>query len=171
MPFFLADNWRTCDSLEVSPVKSFAELLSPADIHLDIEVADKTQLLDQIGRQMERQHGLPQSWVVQALARREQVGSTGVGEGVAIPHARVRELDHIQAAYLRLRAPIPFGAADGQPVSHIVVLLVPKEATEEHLEVLAGVTTLFSDRCFREQLARCGDPGEVMELVAAWPAG
>jgi PTS system nitrogen regulatory IIA component len=165
----LVENGRIADPPEVCPVKRFADLVSPADIRLDMAAASKSQLLEEIGSHMERQHGLPRNWVVQALARREQVGSTGVGEGVAIPHARVRGLDYIQTAYLRLRAPIPFGAADGRPVSHVVVLLVPKEAAEEHLEVLAAATTLFADSRFREQLDRCGDPGEVMALLAAWP--
>ena len=146
-----------------------AQLLSPEDIRLDVEVPTKGRLLEEIGRHMERQHGLHQDWVVQSLARREQVGSTGVGEGVAIPHARVRELNRILAAYLRLRMPIPFGAPDGQPVTHIIVLLVPKEAADEHLQVLAAVTRLFSDRRFRERLEACGDTQQVLASFAAHP--
>ena len=145
-----------------------ARLLPPEDVWLDVEVAGKGPLLEEIGRLMARRHGLNPQWVVQSLARREQLGSTGMGEGVAIPHARVRGLDHIVAAYLRLAAPISYGAADGRPVSHVIVLLVPKEADAEHLEVLASVSGLFSDRQFRARLEACVNPGQVTALVAGW---
>jgi len=164
----LAENWRTRDPMEAPPLNIFADLVSPEDVRLDLEVSTKTQLLEEIGQHMERQHGLPRDWVTQSLTRREQAGSTGVGEGVAIPHARVKELDHIQAAYLRLKTPIPYAAPDGQPVRHIVVLLVPKQATEEHLRVLAAATQMFSDGRFRRQLERCGEPGEAKALIGAW---
>jgi nitrogen PTS system EIIA component len=149
-------------------VTPIAQLLSPEDIRLDVEVSTKGQLLEEIGQHMERQHGLHQDWVVRSLARREQVGSTGVGEGVAIPHARVRDLHRILAAYLRLRTPIPFGSPDGEPVIHIIVLLVPKQATEEHLEILAAASRMFSDRRFRTQLEACKDAGQVSGLVGSW---
>jgi nitrogen PTS system EIIA component len=150
-------------------VTPIAKLLSLEDICLDVEAVTKGQLLEEVGRHMERLHGLSRDWVVQSLLRREQVGSTGVGEGVAIPHARVRGLHQILAAYLRLRTPIPFGAPDGEPVTHIIVLLVPKEACEEHLQVLAAVTQLFSNSLFRERLEVCGDPHQVLALVATYP--
>lgn len=150
------------------PVTPIAQLLLPEDVRLDLEVTGKASLLEEIGRHMARRHGLNPQWVMQGLARREQVGSTGVGEGVAIPHARVRGLDHIVAAYLRLAAPIPFGAADGRPVGHVIALLVPKEAAAEHLEVLAAVSRLFADGRFRARLEACGDAGQVTALVAGW---
>lgn len=149
----------------------FADLLSPEDIRLDLEVATKSALLDEIGQHMEREHGMPHDWVVQSLARREQLGSTGVGEGVAIPHARVRDLDHIQAAYLRLKTPIDYGAADGRPVRHVVVLLVPKQAADEHLRVLADAARLFSDKRFRNELEACGAAGAVEDLFGLWSQG
>lgn len=163
----LAENGRTFT--HGGPVlNTFADLLSPEDIHLDLEAANKSQLLDEIGQRMERQHGLPRDRVVQSLARREQLGSTGVGEGVAIPHARVRELDHIQAAYLRLKTPLAYGAVDGWPVRHVVVLLVPKQAAEEHLQVLAEATRMFSDERFRKELEACDAASAAKDLIGLW---
>jgi len=150
-------------------LNTIAELLQTEDIVLDLDVATKSQLFEEIGRHMEGRHGMPQAWVVLSLSRREEVGSTGLGEGVAIPHARIKDLDRIQMAYLRLASPIPFAAPDGKPVSDILVLLVPKQATEEHLSILADATRMFSDARFRERLHLCKDSSAVLQLFATWP--
>ncbi len=143
--------------------------LRPEDIHLDVDVASKAELLDAIGRHMELAHALPRESISLGLSRREQLGSTGLGQGVAIPHARVKNLDRILAAYLRPRSPIPFDAPDGEPVTHILVLLVPKEATDEHLRILAEATQMFANRRFRGRLQQCGDAPAVKRLFDAWP--
>jgi PTS system nitrogen regulatory IIA component len=145
-------------------MNAIAQHLWPEDILLDIEVADKDQLFDEIGRHMEREHAMPRAGVVAGLARREQVGSTGLGEGVAIPHSRVEALSRIQAAYLRLKHPIPYDAPDGRPVSDVLVLLVPKQATDEHLLILADASQIFADSIFRERLHTCRHPVEVKSL-------
>ena len=149
-------------------MNAIANLLWPEDIVLDLDVSSKTQLFDEIGRHMEREHAMPQEWVVSSLDRREQVGSTGLGQGVAIPHARIRDLDHIQAAYVRLKSPIPYDAPDGRPVTDVLVLLVPKQATEEHLKILAETTQIFADRSFRERLHACAHALEVKRLFEEW---
>jgi PTS system nitrogen regulatory IIA component len=149
-------------------LSTIAQYIWPEDIILDIEVDCKDRLFDEIGRHMEREHAMPRAWVATALSRRERVGSTGLGEGVAIPHARVEDLSRVQAAYLRLKTPIPFEAHDGQPVSDVLVLLVPKQATEEHLRILADATQIFSDRRFREQLHSCRHPVEVKSLFDSY---
>ena len=150
-------------------MNSIADLLTIQDIILDLEVVNKDQLFDEIGRHMEAAHGMPPEWVVLSLSRREQVGSTGLGEGVAIPHARIKDLFRIQLAYVRPKSPIPFAAPDGKPVSDILVLLVPKQATEEHLTILSEATRLFSDVRFRERLHQCVEPAAVKQLFADWP--
>jgi len=145
-----------------------ASLISSADILLNIDVSSKEQVLEEIARHMERVHGLPFTSVVTGLARREQVGTTGLGHGFAIPHARVRNLDRIYVSYLRPTLSIPFDALDGQPVSDILVVLVPKEATEEHLRILADASNLFSTPHFREQLNNCETVQEVKRLFDTW---
>ena len=146
------------------PLNTIAQYLWPEDILLDIEVTGKDQLFDAIGRHMEREHAMPRERVVVGLSRREQVASTGLGEGVAIPHTRVEDLSRIHLAYLRLNSPLPFDAPDDQPVSDVMVILVPKQATEEHLLILADVAQLFSDHRFRERLHSCRHALEVMAL-------
>jgi PTS system nitrogen regulatory IIA component len=97
------------------------------------------------------------------------MGSTGLGHGVAIPHARIKGLRTAVAAIVRTRLPIPFDAPDGKPVSDMVVLLVPEKATEEHLQILASVAQMFADRQFREKLRTCVDASSVRRLFADWP--
>jgi nitrogen PTS system EIIA component len=145
-----------------------AELLSADDIVLDLEVSCKDQLIEQVSRHMQRVHGLPHHLVAVSLFRRERIASTALGEGVAIPHARVKELDQIRVAYARAKSPICFDAPDGKPVSAALVLLVPKQATEEHLTILAEATQMLSDRRFRERLECCKHPLEVKRVFDSW---
>lgn len=150
-------------------VKRIADLLLPGDILLDLDVSSKGQLIDEIGRHMQRVHAMEPQSVALSLSHREQIGSTGLGEGVAIPHARVKNLDHVQVAYVRLKSPIPFDSPDGKPVSDVLVLLVPKQATEEHLTILAEAAQMLSDRRFRWRLHLCKQAPEVKRLFEAWP--
>jgi PTS system nitrogen regulatory IIA component len=146
-----------------------AKLLSPEDILLDVDAPSKTRVFEEVGRLLERRHGLSQMEVVDSLCAREKMGSTGLGQGVAIPHARVKSLHTAVAAYVRTSLPIQFDAPDGKPVSDMVVLLVPQHATEEHLQILASVAEMFADRPFREQLRMCVDASSVSRLFADWP--
>ncbi len=150
--------------VEKAASPALADLLGLEDVLIELDVADKEQLFAEIGRHMEREHGLPQTWVMESLARREEAGSTGIGRGVAIPHARVRNLGRIQVAYVRLRQGIAFAAPDGRPVSDILVLLVPKQATEDHLAILAEAAQMFSDPVFREHLHTARDTSEIKRL-------
>jgi len=152
-----------------SQLNTIARYLLPQDVCLDFEVADKNALFEAIGHHMQREHGLPQHQIAHCLSRREQAGGTGVGEGVAIPHARIEGLGPIRAAYVRLVTPISFGAADGRPVSDVVVLLVPYPAADEHLQLLAETTRMFSDARFRASLHASRDPQEVARLFSQWP--
>jgi nitrogen PTS system EIIA component len=149
---------------KASELNTLASYLHPENICLNVAVSNKLELFDAIGRHMEREHGLHQEWVARSLSRREQVGSTGLGKGVAIPHARLNDLERMQIAYMRLKSPIPFDAPDGNPVMDILVLLAPSQADEEHLRILADATQLFSDRRFRVSLHQCGNAGEVKRL-------
>jgi PTS system nitrogen regulatory IIA component len=145
-------------------VNMIANRLGKQDILLDVDVSSKDGLFDAIGRHMEQEYSLSREAVSSSLGRRELLGSTGLGDGFAIPHARVRNLDQIRIAYLRLKSPIPFDAADGNPVFDILVLLVPKEAADEHLQVLAEASRMFDDKRFRARLKQCRDPAEAKHL-------
>src|SRR4249920_2446747 len=145
-----------------------AELLPTANILLDVDAGSKARLFDAVGTLVESSSGLARNVVVDSLTARERLGSTGLGQGVAIPHGRIKGLREAQGAFVRLRAPIPFDAPDGKPVAQVFVLLVPEHATERHLQLLSELAQMFSERTFRDQLGTAGDSAELARLFAAW---
>jgi len=146
-----------------------SQLLSADDILLDVEASSKTRVFEEVGRLFEKRHGFVQAQVIENLCTREKLGSTGLGQGVAIPHARIKGLRRAVAAYVRTRLPIPFDAPDGKPVSDMLILLVPEQATDEHLQILSWSAQMFGDRRFREQLRMCVAASDVRQLFADWP--
>jgi nitrogen PTS system EIIA component len=146
-----------------------AQLLSLEDILLDLDASTKTGVFEEVGRLFERRHGLPRTQVVESLSAREKLGSTGLGQGVAIPHARVKNLQQAVAALVRLKLPIGFDAPDGKPVWAMLILLVPERATEAHLQILAEFAQMFGDSNFRQRLQMCADAGAAHRLMSGWP--
>jgi PTS system nitrogen regulatory IIA component len=153
---------------DTSPTSAVARLLSVEDILLDLDATSKKRLFEEVARLFEQRHGLDPTMVIESLSAREKLGSTGLGQGVAIPHARVKGLHHAIAAFVRLRSAIAFDAPDGKPVSELFVLLVPEQATEEHLQMLAEIAQMFCDKRFRELLRAAADPRAVLLLFAQW---
>jgi nitrogen PTS system EIIA component len=145
-----------------------AKILSPSDVVLDLQVSSKKRLFEQVGLLFENQHGLARSLVFDSLFARERLGSTGLGQGVAIPHGRIKGLKEALGALLRLAQPVPFDAPDAAPVSLVFVLLVPEQATEKHLQILSELAQMFSDRSLREAMSRAADAAALHALVTAW---
>ena len=145
-------------------------LLTPERVRIDLETSARGRLFELAGRLFAAYPGLDEARVVESLEGREKLGSTGVGQGVALPHARVKGLREPLAAFVRLRLPIPFDAPDGKPVSLVFILLVPEHATEAHLQLLAEAAQMFCDRRFREQLRQQTDVAGVIRAFADWPA-
>ncbi len=145
---------------------ALAGLLEPQDVLLDVQVADRRALFDLVDTHVAHQHALPKGCAALGLGNRERIGSTGLGDGVAVPHARLRQLGHVCLLYVRLATPIPFDAPDGKPVRDVLVLLVPDKACQQHLDILADVGRLFSSRHLRKQLHRCETVDAVRALLA-----
>ena len=144
------------------------QLLGTENILLNLNVADKEGLFRIIGDKWEQQFHIPASKVVECLTAREKLGSTGLGKEIAIPHARLKGLDHPVAALVRLRNPIEFDAPDGSPVMICFVLIVPDHATEEHLQILSNAAEILANPQFREQLELALDADEVFKLIQRW---
>jgi nitrogen PTS system EIIA component len=144
------------------------DLLSYDDIILDLDAANKTRAFEAIADFLETRHGLPAEQICASLAEREALGSTGLGRGVAIPHARVEGLHHAVAVLARLALPIAFDAPDAKPVSEMLVLLVPERPNDEHLKLLALFAEMFCDTSFRATLRSLDDPVDIHRLFAAW---
>lgn len=145
-----------------------AQLLPSTNVVVDLCVTSKKRLFEQAGLLFENNHGIERGKVFDSLFARERLGSTGLGEGVAIPHGRIKGLREALAAVVRLQDPIPFDAPDGQPVRLLVFLLVPEQATEEHLELLSELAELLSDRAIRESLLNSEDAAKVHRILATW---
>ena len=154
---------------EIDKVNPVGELLRLDDIQLDAELPDKARALRYIATLLARRVGLPDSEVLDGLAAREQLGSTGLGHGVAIPHARLVRCNAAAAVWVRPKAAVPFDAPDHKPVSIFLGLIVPKQAAEHHLQLLATAANMFSERIFRDKLKACSSPSAARELLAAWP--
>jgi PTS system nitrogen regulatory IIA component len=151
-------------------MNSVAQLFTSKDVLLDLDVRNKQALFEAVGRLWEEHRGIAAAAVVENLNAREILGSTGLGQGVAIPHARVKGLSSAAAAFVRPKLPIDFDSPDGSPVAYCFVLLVPVQATEQHLQILANVAEMMSSARFREQLGEAGSPEQVYRLFADWDA-
>lgn len=145
-----------------------AKLLPPENIVLGLSVSSKKRLFEQIGFLFEGKHGIGKGQVFDSLFARERLGSTGLGQGVAIPHGRIKGLKEALGAFVRLAQPVPFDAPDGKPVSLVFAMLVPEQATERHLEILSELAQMFSDRELREAMAQAADAAALQKLIADW---
>jgi len=139
-------------------------LLSTDQVLLDLEASSKKRVFEQAGMLFENRLGLARSIIFDSLFAREKLGSTGLGQGVAIPHGRIKGLKQAVGAFMRLKTPVPFDSPDGRPVDLLFVLLVPEQATEQHLEILSELAQNFSDRTFREKLHAAADPAAIIAL-------
>ena len=146
-----------------------AKLLRTSRIALDLDVASKKRLFEQIGLIFENAQQISHSVVFDSLFNRERFGSTGLGYGVAIPHGRMKGLREATAVFVRTLTPIPFESPDGLPVNLIFVVLVPDHANEQHLQILSELAQLFSDKSVRESLATCRDVDEAHRILTEWP--
>jgi nitrogen PTS system EIIA component len=145
-----------------------AKLLPPSNILLDLDVTSKKRMFEQAGLLFENNQGVARSLVFDSLFARERLGSTGLGQGVAIPHGRIKGLKEAVGAFVRLAQPVPFDAPDGKPVSLVFLLLVPEQATEQHLRVLSELAQMLSDRELRARLSGDPDAGTIHQHITAW---
>jgi len=132
-----------------------------------VSATSKRHALTLAGEIASRLYGLKAAAVADSLIERERKGSTGVGSGVAVPHARVEGLERVRGMFLRLEAPIDFGAVDDQPVDLMFVLLAPTEAKTEHLQALARISRALRKPELREQLRQARTQDALHALLVA----
>lgn len=145
-----------------------SQLLPPTNVIVDLDVASKKRVFEQAGLLFENTKQIARSQVFESLFAREKLGSTGLGQGVAIPHGRIKGLREAVAALVTLKEPIPFDAPDGQPVNIACILLVPEKATDQHLQILSELAQMFSDKQFRDNLLRHKDGAAIHQMIANW---
>jgi len=147
-------------------MSQIAQLLPTENIVLDFDASSKKRVFEKVGLLFENNHGIASSTVFDSLFAREKLGSTGLGQGIAIPHGRIKGLKEARGAFLRLAAPVPFDSPDGKPVSLLFVLLVPEQATEQHLQILSELAERFSDRACRDALSGAADAASILQIFA-----
>ena len=145
-----------------------AKLLPPSNILVDLDVTSKKRMFEQAGLLFENNQGVARSLVFDSLFSRERLGSTGLGQGVAIPHGRIKGLKEAVGAFVRLAQPVPFDAPDGTPVHLVFLLLVPEQATDQHLRILSELAQMLSDRDLRERLSTDRDAAEIHRHITTW---
>lgn len=141
-----------------------ADACPPDNILLDVPVEGAIQLFDLVARHVARS-GVSAERIGAELIRRERLGSTGLGQGVAIPHARVDGLGSAVVLFVRARYPFAFNAPDSKPVREFIVLVLPQADDRAHLELLADAARWFSERAIRQASRDAQTPDEIHRLM------
>lgn len=143
-------------------------ILTPGRTLCGVPGSSKKRVLENIAQCISEDiNSLDPNQLFDNLVAREKLGSTGLGQGIAIPHCRMPSCDKIVGALVKLQEPIDFDAIDGNPVDLIFVLLVPEQADEEHLQVLARIAELFSDPEYCKRLREAGDSETLYQLATS----
>ncbi|MGB5736862.1 MAG: PTS sugar transporter subunit IIA [Thiohalocapsa sp.] len=145
------------------------DLITEARILSGCEVTSKKRLLESLGELLaEAGTDLNPDTVFERLLERERLGSTGLGHGIALPHARIDEVMAPVGAFVQLRAGVAFDAIDDQPVDLAFALLVPREADERHLQLLAGLAEMFNEPLLRQRLRDARSSADLLEALGGW---
>jgi len=143
------------------------EFLAPDDVLADFAVTSKGGVLKGLAQRASERFKLPAESILSALLKREELGSTGTGGGIAIPHARISGLVRPFGILLRLTQPIDFSAIDDQPVDLVFLLLLPVEPNKEQLNALASVARILRRPASVRNLRRARDSSDLFRLVTA----
>ncbi|MEH6516634.1 MAG: PTS sugar transporter subunit IIA [Halioglobus sp.] len=150
-------------------MQALSQLLTPGRTLCRVPGVSRKRLFESIaGAISEDQLSLPVSEVLSLLTAREKLGSTGLGQGIAIPHCRIENCTHPLGALITLTDPVDFGAPDGLPVDLVFALLVPGEAHQQHLDILASIAGLFSQEDFCRQLRGAEDASTLHRIATTW---
>ena len=142
-----------------------SDLITPASIFSKLPATSKKQALQELAKRASDISELNERVIFDALIERERLGTTGVGNGIAIPHGKLAGLDRLHGLFARLDKPIEFDSIDEQPVDLIFLLLAPECAGADHLKALARVSRLLRDRLTCEKLRGSEDPNALYALL------
>jgi len=144
---------------------TISALLSPQNIYLDIEVSSKKKLLELIANIVADRTQLSESLIYNNLLNRERLGSTGLGQGFAVPHARLNNLDQTLCCFFRLKQSVNFESPDNLPVDMVFTIIIPEEATEEHLVILSSLASIFTRTEVCDAVRNAGSKEELAQII------
>jgi nitrogen PTS system EIIA component len=148
-----------------------ADLVTPRSVIAQLRAPTKRQVLQELARRAGTLAGIADRRIYDALTERERLGTTGIGNGVAIPHCRLTDLNRLYGLFARLERPIPYEAIDDEPVDLLFLLLAPADAGAEHLKALARVSRLLRDRAMCEKLRGANSADALYALLTGGSAG
>jgi PTS system nitrogen regulatory IIA component len=143
------------------------DFLSQSDVSLNLTARDKTQLLNDLSARAAASLKLDKNVVAGAILKREELGSTGVGAGVAIPHARIEGVKRPFGIFARLKKPIPFEAIDGEPIDVVFFLLLPEGSHGEQLNALAAIARKLRDRSTVQKIRSADNSAALFSSITA----
>ena len=149
----------------MDPRMKIKDFLAPSDVAIDVRARDKPGLLKDLAGRAASTLKLPTSIVVREILKRDELGSTGIGGGVSIPHARLREVKQPYGLLARLRQPIDFESIDGQPVDIVFLLLLPASSQLEQLNALAAVARKLRDPQLLRELRTATTAAELFRRI------
>lgn len=144
---------------------SLSELIPQGGVVADLPATSRKQVLHSMADLAERVYGTLARPVLEAVMERERLGSTGIGDGVAIPHARTSHVDRVCGVFARLKHPVDFDSVDSRPADLIFLLLAPEDAGAEHLKALAKISRLFRRQDFRQALRAAPSADAIQALL------
>jgi nitrogen PTS system EIIA component len=142
-----------------------SDFISPDSVLPSLRAKTKKQLLQELSSRAARRTGLPERVVFDVLLQRERLGSTGLGQGIAIPHGKIPGLKGIVGIFARLAEPIDFDAVDGEPVDIVFLLLAPEGAGADHLKALARISRLLREESAVEKLRASRDAAALYAVL------
>ncbi|MBK5932916.1 PTS sugar transporter subunit IIA [Rhodovulum imhoffii] len=142
-----------------------SNILHPQSVRVFGTMSSKKRLFQELGEIASAVYGMGATDVIDALQERESLGPTGVGHGVALPHARLPGLDHVVGAFVRLDKPVEFGSVDRQPVDLVFALFAPQDSGVDHLKALALVSRTLRDAGICEKLRANSDPATLHAVL------
>ena len=146
---------------------TIASLISPAAVMANVPGNSRKQVFQVISERLATLSGLDERAILETLRQRERLGTTAVGQGIAIPHGRIAGLNRLVGLFAKLARPVDFEAMDGQPVDLMFVLLAPEDAGADHLQALARIARLFRGPTLAQKLRQADDEATVYAILTA----
>ncbi|MBT4260406.1 MAG: PTS transporter subunit EIIA [Nitrospina sp.] len=143
-----------------------SEILTKENIIKDLKSFDKESVLEELSNFLKDRGEIPNKEnLLLSLLEREKLGSTGIGENVAIPHAKIRDIDKIITVFARSQIGVEFESLDQKPVNFIYLILAPENSTGQHLKALARISRLFKNPSLRESVLRANEIGQIYSIL------
>jgi nitrogen PTS system EIIA component len=142
-----------------------ADILSEDSVLVSADISNKNGVLTALATRAAKLTGFAAEEIFEALSDREALGSTGLGNGIAIPHGKFAQLKGVMAVFLKLDRPVDFEAVDDQPVDVVMMLLAPMGAGADHLKALARVARVLRTDTVTEMLRRTSDPAKLYDIL------